>query len=376
MFIKKGIIKILVVSICIMAQGSFQESEACSAFSFKSKGKVIVAKNYDWFFNHGHGAVLITPRNTSRIAFNPNLKEQDPFQWESRFGSVTFTQFGKGFPASGFNEKGLVIEILELDQAVYNGSESNHGGEFKRGINEAQWAQYQLDQFESTAEVLEHLEERPVNKAYIGVHYFITDASGESAVVEFLDGRVVSYSGDGLKTPALTNSPYEELVKYQTSHPNETCPSSIWFWRTSENRFCTMSSLLKQEFLGSELDAATQILDAVRMNGSSYDAAVSPTQWMLVHNITDRKITFKTRGEEHLKWIDLNKIDFESLNQIQVFDMDSKEHGDITERFVPYSSDFNASLIYKNYYLLWANWMRGWGWIDVDTAIQHGESEK
>ena len=367
---RKELIKSLAI-VGIGLLGSFQETLACSAFSFQKNGRVIVAKNYDWLFGHGHGAIFVYPRKTPRTAFNPNLKETDPFKWESTYGSVTFNQFGKGFPATGRNEKDLTIEALELAQAEYN------GGESKRGVNEAQWAQYQLDMYASTAEVLEHLEELPVNKAYMGVHFLIADASGDTAVVEFLNGRVMAYHGESLKIPALTNNPYQELLDYHDSHPDEQCPASIWGARTSENRFCTIAKGLRNVSSKSdhEVYSALKILNAVRLNGSSHDARGEPTQWSLVHDLTDRSIYFETRDNPELRKIDLKKIDFSTLKTILVGDMNQSGEWDMTETLVPYTDEFNASLINKNHKLLWIKWALGWGWVDLNMVIEHGIQE-
>ena len=40
--------------------------------------------------------------------------ERQPARWTSKFGSVTFNQYGKDNPMGGVNERGLVIEVMEL----------------------------------------------------------------------------------------------------------------------------------------------------------------------------------------------------------------------------------------------------------------------
>lgn len=355
----------------MLSIGYSKNINACTGFSFTISGKIYVAKNYDWLVNHGHGYALLSPRNILRIAFNPNLKENTPFNWHSKYGSITFSQFGKGFPASGINEKRLVVEILELENAQYPGADPN------RGVNEAQWAQYQLDNYATTFEVIKNLDTLPITKAYIGVHYLITDASGDTAIIEFLKGKPVAYHGDNLSIAALTNSPYQDLEKYLSSHTDEKCPASIWRYRTSENRFCTVAKMLEQ-YKNTPIEgtaAAFNILEMASLNGTSYDAYGEPTQWSIVHNLTENIITFKTRGANKMKTININNIDFKTLNSIKYFNMNSLEFGDITSKFIDFTDSNNKSLIEENYYLLWIKWLAGWGWIDTNAAANHGIKE-
>ena len=62
-----------------------------------------------------------------------------PFTWTSRFGSLTFNQYGREFPSGGINEKGLVVELMWLDDTRYPAPDGR--GE----LPTLQWIQYQLD---------------------------------------------------------------------------------------------------------------------------------------------------------------------------------------------------------------------------------------
>ena len=50
-------------------------------------------------------------RGLKKTAFSTN----SGLQWVSRFGSLTFNQFGFEFPNGGINEAGLVIEHMMMD---------------------------------------------------------------------------------------------------------------------------------------------------------------------------------------------------------------------------------------------------------------------
>ena len=56
-------------------------------------------------------------------------------------------------------------------------------------VNELQWIQYQLDNFETTVQVVESLKRLRVSPAYAKVHYFVCDKGGDCAAIDFLDGK-------------------------------------------------------------------------------------------------------------------------------------------------------------------------------------------
>lgn len=69
-------------------------TEACTAFSMRQHGRILVGKSYDWFAGHGHGALFVNPRGRERKALNLD-QSPHPARWIANLGSVTFTQFGK-----------------------------------------------------------------------------------------------------------------------------------------------------------------------------------------------------------------------------------------------------------------------------------------
>jgi penicillin V acylase-like amidase (Ntn superfamily) len=68
-------------------------------------------------------------------------------EWVSRYGSVTFNQYGREMPNGGINEAGLVVETLMLPRA------RNPAPTTGRAVIVA-WVQYQLDNSGTVAEVI------------------------------------------------------------------------------------------------------------------------------------------------------------------------------------------------------------------------------
>jgi len=108
----------------------------------------------------------------------------------------------------GMNEKGLVVNMLALVESDYG--KPAEGGKV---ICMSTWAQYILDNHATLAEAVTDLRKeafrvqtivlptgRPAN-----MHLAISDSSGDSAVFEYVNGKLVIHHGKQYKV--LTNSP-------------------------------------------------------------------------------------------------------------------------------------------------------------------------
>lgn len=321
---------------------SFQ-SVACTVMELSNENHVILAKSYDWFLRHGHGFSYVNPRGAERSGFSMQ-NAANPARWTSKFGSVTFTQFGRGFPIGGMNEKGLAVEMLQLDDANYNESDN------QPFVNEAQWTQYQLDQFESVDEVIANIHQLRVVKTFIGIHYFVSDASGKTAVVEFLYGKPFVYTKNKLPLRALSNDPYEKLLLHQFVQNEPTLPVKP-YERTSETRFLIAAKMVHQfetEKAEDPVQFAFNALNEVRLDGWAPDALFEISQWNIVYDLKDLKVYFKTHQSERTKIIDLRQIDF---SKEKLLDMNMDVSGQITQLFHDSTRTENRRLIEKNFWL-------------------------
>ena len=358
-----GPMKFIVQALTLVLLVPSTSSYACTAFCLSNSKQVVVGKSYDWFFGHGHGAVFVNPRGLARTALILD-RAPNPARWTSRYGSVTLTQFGRGLPISGMNEKGLVVELLQLPEANYNSSQHD-----KPYVNESQWAQVQLDTFESVAEVLAHVADLRIERAYTGIHYFVADASGKSATVEFLNGQAVVHAGETLPAAVLANGPYAADLEY-SRWPTSTAWTKLQ-GRRSEIRFQTaarMVGLDKQIADQSLPDLGWKILRAVRLNGFASDAAGEPSQWNIIHDLTARTISFRTRGAKTIKTLALDRLDFSKGAAELMGDMNQPAAGDFTPHLHPYDPARNEALVRRNTLLFTLSGQRA----KIKPAVEFG----
>jgi penicillin V acylase-like amidase (Ntn superfamily) len=134
-------------------------------------------------------------------------------RWTSKYGSVVVSGYDVG-TTDGMNEQGLVANLLYLAESDYGQPE---GG--RPFLSISAWAQYVIDNYSSVGDAVDELSKRPFhvlapalpNGAPAALHLAISDATGDSAILEYVGGELVIHHGK--QFAVMTNSPiYEEQL--------------------------------------------------------------------------------------------------------------------------------------------------------------------
>jgi penicillin V acylase-like amidase (Ntn superfamily) len=291
-------------------------------------GSVLLAKNLDWPV--GEGLLCVNKKDVIKEAFGGGPPV--PLRWTSKYGSVTFNQFGREFPLGGINEAGLVIEELSA-RMQYPPSDG------RRGLNEFQWIQYHLDTCRTVKEVLKGAAEVRVFGLLLGLHYLVADRKGNVGVVEFIKGKTVSYSGDSLPFAVLSNDTYEQSLGYLKLYQGFGGERTVPAGPESGERFVRAAAALREyQSLGQRplLDYAFVILKSV---------AQEDTQWSIVYNIPRRLVFFKTKKRRRYKIIPLEGLDFSCRSPALVLSVTTESAGNLGRYLVPYDPQENRRLL-------------------------------
>jgi len=294
--------------------------EACTTFCYQHNGAIVFGKNYDWSVEDG--LVIVNKRGITKTAFT----EENPAAWTSQFGSVTFNQYGREFPSGGINEKGLVVELMWLDETVYPEPDR------RRSLPTLQWIQYQLDNCATVDDVVaSDAKVRISDAGSARIHFLVADATGAVATVEYINGRTVFHRGDKLPYPVLTNDMYQVSATYT----REVAPKKSTASTSSLDRFARASRGLG----GNGKDAvgdAFALLDNV---------AQEFTQWSIVYDLGDKRAWFRTRDHREIRYIDLDGLDFSCQTPVRIVDLNASLKGDVSKNLQDYSTDANRKLV-------------------------------
>lgn len=321
-------LKVVVCGFLLVAVGPGNSVvRACTTFCYADGGTLVFGRNYDW--NIGDGMVIVNKRSVSKRA----LVDPTPASWTSQYGSVTFNQYGREFPMGGMNEKGLVVELMWLDEARYP------AGDGRGALPTLQWIQYQLDNCATVKDVL--LTDRLVRIAFNGsakIHFLVADATGDVATVEFLHGLMVAHRGNHLEYPVLTNDTYDRSADYAKKVGKRTGKSPV----SSLDRFARAASYERN---ATSPDQAVQHAFAMLDDVAQGDY----TQWSIVYDIKEHRVYFRTRVARNIRYMNLNGLAFECISPVGVLDVNAPLSGDVAGELKPYSADANLKLVRSSF---------------------------
>jgi choloylglycine hydrolase len=301
-------------------------SQACSRVIFKnSEGGVYTGRSMDWFNETGTD-LFVFPRGLKRDGGTSG----NTLQWTSKYGSV-ICSFYNAATVDGMNEKGLMANLLYLSDADFG-----LPGE-KPTLNIAAWAQYVLDNYATVAEAVAVLEKdpfrivAPVLKGGVAAtcHLSISDATGDSAIFEFIEGKLVVHHGPEYKV--MTNQPpfdqqlaineYWKNVKGSDFLPGTSRPSdrfaraSYYINAIAEGVDKNYASIVPGHTLGDQsiaslLSVMRDISVPLDLSSSASDPNNASTVWRTISDQKDLVYYYDSAASPSIFHVELAKLDF------------------------------------------------------------------
>ena len=314
---------------------------------------VITGRSMDWGEDM-HSNMWALPRGMKR----DGMGGANTVAWVSKYGSVITTGYDIG-TSDGMNEKGLVVNLLALVESDYGRPAA--GGKV---ICMSTWAQYVLDNFATVADAVADLRKeafrvqtvilptgRPAN-----MHLAISDPSGDSAILEYIDGKLVIHHGK--QYTVLTNSPtYDKQL------------AIMEYWREAGGLMVSMPGtpraadrFVRASFLLEAVPDATatkyisgtpqhlfqyqvmmSVLSVMRSMGTPLGFVladqpwVSSTIWRTVCDNTDRVYLFDSAMAPSTFWVKLDELDLKAGAPVKKLELAGgmTYSGNATDKFVP-----------------------------------------
>ena len=318
---------------CILLLAITNTVCACSSFLLNYNGRHIVGKNYDW--NIEIGRVLINKRGVCKTAF----KVTHPISWKSKYGSVSFNQYGQEFPIGGMNEKGLVIEALWLNETVYPPAT----GDLPE-IDNIQWIQFQLDNSASITDVINNDKKVQIHPlSSTAIHFFIADQQGKSLIIEAVDGALHHYLPDSTNPGVLTNDPYDKSLRLMQKCKEFGGNLEIPDGQGSVSRFIRAAVQLKnrnEKVNDDPVQSSFRILKSVQLRFL--------TKWSITYDLDNRIVYFKSASSNTVKSVGLNDLNFNCGEPVQFVNIQINKKGDILKYFRDYKIQDNHELLEKS----------------------------
>jgi choloylglycine hydrolase len=298
---------------------------------------VLVGRTMDWP-ESTQPMLVAFPRGLKRDGRGTQEHVTNPFEWTARYGSVCTTLYGNMGTADGMNEVGLGAHLLYLRATEFSPRDPN-----RPAIHAGLWAQHVLDTARTVSEALARLDDAQVvmteaHGRQATVHMALEDASGDSAIVEYVGGKRVVHHGR--QYTVMTNDPtFDEqlalLAKQDFSKPSRDLPlpgnvSPIdRFQRAEYFRALLPEPSTEREAVAGVLAIARNV--SVPFGAPYGDFGIYNTEYRTVANLTSRRYFFELSTAPNVIWIDLGSLDLRPGAPVRVVDpYDTRLAGDVT----------------------------------------------
>jgi len=326
----------------LSAQLASVSADACTRLVYHgANDDVITARSMDWKVDVGTN-LWIFPRGIARSGeAGPNS-----VKWTSRYGSVIATGYDIS-TTDGMNEAGLTANLLWLVESEY----PHYDGK-QPGMSIAIWTQYVLDNFATVKAAVDALgkesfvvvtDKVPGEDRQATLHLSLSDASGDSAIIEYIGGRQVIHHDR--RYQVMTNSPiFDQQLALNAYWKSIGGTVMLPGTNRSADRFARASFYVKAIPKSEDpVTALASVFSVIRnvsvpLGISTPDQPnIASTRWRTVADHKRRLYFFESALTPNTFWVDLNKVDFGG--QVLKLDLGRDQRntfsGDALSQFVP-----------------------------------------
>lgn len=302
----------------------------------------IVGRTMDWP-ESTEPKITVFPRGSKHdggLVAGESVVAENPARWEAKYGTMIVSVYGMG-TVDGINEAGFAAHMLYLTATDFGERDTS-----KPAVQAGLWAQFLLDNASSVSEALQLMEGIQLVMAEshgheTTVHLAIEDVGGDSAILEYIDGKLVVHHG--LEYTLMTNDPtYDEqlalLAQHDFSDPSSDTPlPGNVNPRDRFARAAYYSAMLPEP--ENERQAVAAMFAVVRNIsvpfGAPYkDFGIYNTEYRTVGNLSNRRYFFELSTSPNVVWADLDTFDLTEGAPVMVLDPDDIDlSGNVSDRF-------------------------------------------
>ncbi len=301
--------------LCLISLLTTPKTNACTRVVYTGNDNIVVTgRTMDWkteMFSN----IWAFPRGMQRNGETG----ANSLKWTSKYGSVVTSAFEIA-STDGINEKGLVANLLWLNESVYPVWDKR-----KPGLTIAAWVQFMLDNFATVNEAVSYVskndfqvvsDKMPDGSRLATLHLAISDATGDNAIFEYIDGKLNIYHSMDYKV--MTNSPtYDKQLALNDYWKSIGGLTFLPGTNRAADRFARASfytDVLPK--LVDEKRAIASVFSVIRNVSVPYGIStpespeISSTQWRTVSDSKNLTYFFESCLTPNTFWIRLKDIDF------------------------------------------------------------------
>ena len=306
--------KALFITTLLIAGMLTTYTQACTRVVYLGKnGMVVTGRTMDWKEDLKSN-IYVFPRGIERAGADKG----NTIHWKSKYGSVITAGYDIG-TSDGMNEKGLVANLLYLAESDYY-----RPNDTRPVMGISIWTQYVLDNFATVDEAVKELSKETFridapdmpNGARSTLHLAISDASGNSAIFEYIKGKLIIH--EGKEYQVMTNSPsYEQQITLNNYWKQIGGLVMLPGTNRAVDRFVRASfyiNVIPQT--DNQREAVAGVFSVIRNVsvplGISVPAQpnISSTRWRTVADQKNKVYFFESTMTPNVFWINMKDLDF------------------------------------------------------------------
>lgn len=357
----KKLATIFVVLITIISMAVMPVAEACSRLVYQGNllDGPITARSMDWL-NQPDAKLWVFPKGMRR----DGGAGQNSITWTSKYGSIITSSYDIA-TVDGINNEGLVANLLFLVDTDYG-----EIGPGDKTLSIGGWGQYVLDNYATVKEAVTALEQEPFHivtttigdlntlrpgsiagpvaenetfaKQKFSLHMALSDTGGDSAIIEYIDGKPLIHHGREFNV--LTNDPSFDEQLALNSYWDKISDSFLPGTNKPEDRFVRAGYYLKKmnskfnQFISTskrnrrnDLAAAMGVIRNVSDPLGLDSFAISTTQWRTLadQKKDDLAYFFEYTKNPSLVWLKMNNQKLKKGAPVKVLKNDDIISGEL-----------------------------------------------
>jgi len=269
--------------------------------------------------------------------------------WTSNYGSVVATAHDL-MSVDGLNDAGLAAHQLFLPESQYGIADPSD-----TALSVAVWMQYILDQFDTVAAAVEWMrssdlkivaQNDPSTGLGATLHLALEDTTGDSAIIEYLDGSATIHHGPAYTV--MTNSPpfaqqLELLSQIEGFGGERPLPGGT----DADQRFARAAHYLTRlPAPKSQTEAVASLLSVMRNASQPFRLPdpdkpfASQTIWRTIIDLTAGAFVFEATTRPNVIWVNLAELDLSEGAPAQRLDLSADNGlegglvGNVSNQFV------------------------------------------
>lgn len=327
-------------------------ASACTEMMLNYKNQYVVGRNFDWPVSFKRAFLVINPVGIQRQSNDMNIHDKQ-LAWTSKYGSIT-VDLGKSDQVvlpkavmSGMNQYGLTASVLWLQESMYPNVTN------EPALTTGLWVQYFLDNAKTVKEAIQlssniKIEPTIFSGRKILLHLIMQDATGDTAVLDYINGKLRISHGGNLPISALTNNSYSESIQFLKQYQNFGGQLPLPGGYGSKERFVRAACFIKRLSPLTSIQQSIAYVFAGLGDTAAAPGTETPTIWSAVFDLSNKILYYRDIDNPNIRFVKLSDFNLANNESVKVLPLNNTLTGNLSTYFRTANFQHNGGYLILN----------------------------